>query len=561
MNTEIILIILIAINIIITLIKKLKIDFNFEENFNETKNSLIKFNSILEKTDKTLKDEFQRNREETNSSSKNQREELAKSLSNFKDSFENNTKDLNDLLKNRFDNLNKKQTDINQQNREENNKYSKNQREELTKSLDNFKDSFDNNTKRLNDLLKDRFDTFSKQQTDINQQNREENNNLSKKQREELTKTLNNFKESFEHNTKKLNELLENRFDTFSKQQTDINQESEKRIKDVKESVEKQLLDIRKDNTEQLNEMRKTVDEKLQKTINDRLSQSFETVSKQLKSVQEGLGEMKNLAEDVGGLKKVLSNVKMRGGIGEVQLEMLLEQILAPDQYESNVKTKKDSSGTVEFAIKLPGRDDSSDVVWLPIDAKFPKDIFEKLQDAYDDGDQNKIVFAQKELDNTIKKMAKDISQKYIDPPNTTDFGIMFLPFEGIYAEVVRKSSLLETLQRDFKIIVTGPTTLAAILNSLQMGFKTLAIQKRSSEVWSVLSDVKKEFTNFGGIMQKAQKNIQTGLNQLDDVMGKRTRAIQRKLNNVTLLEEKKENILTELNEVIVDMEDENPYV
>lgn len=453
MTTEIILliilIILLAVNLIVTLVKKIKLDFDIEGNFNETKNSLVKFDSTLERTDKSMKDEFQRNREETST-------------------------------------------------------LSKNQREELSKSLDSFKEGFDTNTKRLNDLLKDRFDSFSKQQTEINK-------------------------------------------------------ESEKRIKEVKETVENQLKEIREDNTKQLNEVRKTVDEKLQKTLNERLTQSFETVGKQLKSVQEGLGEMKNLATDVGGLKKVLSNVKMRGGIGEVQLAMLLEQILAPEQYEANVKTKKGSSATVEFAIKLPGKNDDNSVVWLPVDAKFPKDVYEKLQVAYDDGDLDKIQFAQKELDNTIKKMAKDISERYIDPPNTTDFGIMFLPFEGIYAEVVRKASLLETLQKDYKIIVTGPTTLAAILNSLQMGFKTLAIQKRSGEVWQVLGAVKKEFENFGGMMQKAQKNIQTGLNQLDDVMGKRTRAIQRKLKDVETLDEgQAKALLPEITDNLLDLEEDN---
>ncbi|MCB0444889.1 MAG: DNA recombination protein RmuC, partial [Gelidibacter sp.] len=352
---------------------------------------------------------------------------------------------------------------------------------------------------------------------------------------------------------------IKDRFDKFSIKQNEINQDSEKRIKEVKDTVEKQLKEIREDNTKQLNEVRKTVDEKLQKTLNERLTQSFETVGKQLKSVQEGLGEMKTLASDVGGLKKVLSNVKMRGGIGEVQLAMLLEQILAPDQYEANVQTKKGSAATVEFAIKLPGKDDNNAKVWLPVDAKFPKDVYEKLQEAYDDGDLNKIQFAQKELDNTIKKMAKDISDKYIDPPNTTDFGIMFLPFEGIYAEVVRKASLLEDLQRNYKIIVTGPTTLAAILNSLQMGFKTLAIQKRSSEVWQVLGEVKKEFENFGGMMQRAQKNIRTGLNQLDDVMGKRTRAIQRKLKDVEILDSSQtKTLLSDLKDNILDFEEDD---
>jgi DNA recombination protein RmuC len=255
----------------------------------------------------------------------------------------------------------------------------------------------------------------------------------------------------------------------------------------------------------------------------------------------------------VGGLKKVLSNVKMRGGIGEVQLEMLLEQILAPEQYASNVKTKKNSDDIVEFAIKLPGRDEDKSLVWLPIDAKFPKDVYEHLQAAYDLGDIMQIEIAQRMLEIAIKKMAKDIHDKYIDPPNTTDFAIMFLPFEGIYGEVVRKASLLEELQRNYKVIVTGPTTLAAILNSLQMGFRTLAIQKRSGEVWKILGAVKKEFELFGGMLEKAQSNIQTGLNQPDDVMGKRTRAIVRKLKNVESLEADEAKLL--LPEITEDSE------
>lgn len=387
--------------------------------------------------------------------------------------------------------------------------------------------NFDTSLERTDKAMRDEFG-----------RNRKEQNDSAKSQREELSQSLQYVRKSLDENTKSLNDLIADKFEAFTLRQNQINKEAEERIKEVKTTVENQLKEIREDNTKQLNEVRKTVDEKLQKTLNERLTQSFETVGKQLKSVQEGLGEMKNLATDVGGLKKVLSNVKMRGGIGEVQLAMLLEQILAPEQYEANVQTKKGSSASVEFAIKLPGKDDTNSVVWLPVDAKFPKDIYEKLQDAYEDGNPQTTAHAQRELDITIKKMAKDISSKYLDPPNTTDFGIMFLPFEGIYAEVVRKAALLETLQRDYKIIVTGPTTLAAILNSLQMGFKTLAIQKRSSEVWTVLGAVKKEFDNFGGMMQKAQKNIQTGLNQLDDVVGVRTRAIQRKLKHVTTLDE-----------------------
>jgi DNA recombination protein RmuC len=257
-------------------------------------------------------------------------------------------------------------------------------------------------------------------------------------------------------------------------------------------------------------------------------------VGTQLESVQKGLGEMQNIASDVGGLKKVLSNVKLRGNVGEVQLAMLLEQILAPTQYDANVRTKAGSSDPVEFAIKLPGRsEDESSIVYLPIDAKFPKDIYEQLLTAYDNGSPEEIEASSKNLESTIKKIAKDIRDKYIDPPNTTDFAILFLPFESIYAEVIRRSALVDQLRDEFKITVAGPTTLVAILNSLQMGFRTLALQKRSSEVWKVLGSVKKEFETFGGLLEKAQKNIQAGLGQLDDIAGTRTRAIQRQLRDV----------------------------
>ena len=346
-------------------------------------------------------------------------------------------------------------------------------------------------------------------------QNREETSRLSRENREELGNTLRDFRKEVSGN---LNQLTEQNRSVI-----------ERLIRSMDEKQEKMVGVTEK----RLEEIRVTVDEKLQKTLNERLGQSFELVGRQLENVQKGLGEMQVLAQDVGGLKRVLSNVKLRGGIGEVQLAMLLEQILAPEQYASNVKTRPGSNDLVEFAIRLPGRDDASGVVWLPVDAKFPRDVYEQLQDAWDEGDPATIELAQRNMETTIRKMAKDIRDKYIEPPFTTDFGIMFLPFEGIYAEVVRKASLLEDLQRTYGIVVTGPTTLAAILNSLQIGFKTLAIQKRSGEVWKVLGVVKKEFESFAGMLSKAQNNIQTGLNQLDDVMGKRTRAIQRKLRQV----------------------------
>ena len=418
-------------------------------------------------------------------------------------------------------------------------------------------------TKKLNNIteevikFKTTLDNTEKSIKDEFQRNRDDFNTIAKDNREELTKSLGDFSKKFSEDIKSFNELLRQKFNDFSKQQIEANTQTTKNVQEVSNTIEKQLKDIRDDNTKQLDEMRKTVDEKLQKTLNQRLSQSFETVSKQLELVQEGLGSMKNLAEDVGGLKKVLSNVKMRGSLGETQLEMLLEQILSPYQYEANVKTKSSTSESVEFAIKLPGKGAGDTAIWLPIDAKFPKDKYQQLVDAYDGGDNATVKKAKKEMENTIKKMAKDINEKYLNPPNTTDFGIMFLPFEGIYAEVVRNVSLFETLQRDYKVIVTGPTTLAAILNGLQMGFKTLAIEKRSSEVWRILGAVKKEFENFGTIMDKAQSNIQTGLNQLDKAIGRRTKAIQRKLHDVESLPDvEARKILPEIDKPILPADD-----
>ncbi len=408
-------------------------------------------------------------------------------------------------------------------NREENASIAKDNRTELNASLKDFtleqRNKFDelkNEQKELTfktvEQLDKITDKVAEKLKDLNEQAKADNALM----RDALINAFKGFQETFDKNVSSFNDLQKEKFAQMEIKQSELMRNTENKLEFI----------------------RTTVEEKLEKTLSERLGQSFETVGKQLIEVQKGLGEMQTLAQDVGGLKRVLSNVKMRGGIGEVQLSMLLEQILAPDQYEANVKTKQGSSDLVEFAVKLPGKDENNHQVWLPIDAKFPKDIYEQLQTAYDIGDTVQIEQAQKTLENTIKKMAKDISEKYIDPPNTTDFGIMFLPFEGIYAEVVRKASLLEELQRTYKIVVTGPTTLAAILNSLHMGFRTLAIQQRSSEVWKVLGAVKKEFESFGGLMQKAQKNIQTGMDQLDDVMGMRTKAIQRKLRSVESLNE-----------------------
>ncbi len=354
-------------------------------------------------------------------------------------------------------------------------------------------------------------DEFLRSRTELataNQSNRTELNDT-------IRKSLEDFAVAFDRNVKSFNDLQREKFGELVTRQNELVSQTELKLERIRGAVE----------------------EKLEQTLQERLKQSFMAVSTQLTEVQKGLGEMQVLASDVGSLKKVLSNVKMRGGFGEIQLSLLLEQLLSPDQYESNVKVKPGAGEIVEFAIKLPGRMEGSSHVYLPVDAKFPKDVYEHLQHAYDHGATQEIEQAKKTLFNTVRKMASDISTKYIDPPHTTDFAILFLPFEGIFAEVVREASLLEEIQHKYKVIVTGPTTLGAILNSLQMGFKTLAIQKRSSEVWQVLADVKGEFEKFGGMLAKAQNNIQTGLNQLDDVMGVRTRAIQRKLRGVETLD------------------------
>jgi len=327
-----------------------------------------------------------------------------------------------------------------------------------------------------------------------------------------------------------------------------------KAMSDIRLNMNTRLETIQVDNNKQLEKMRETVDEKLHKTLEERLGKSFELVSKQLIEVQKGLGEMQELANGVGDLKKVLSNVKTRGVMGEIQLGNILEQLMSPEQYSLNVSTIPGSRNHVEFAIKLPGRDKDLKEVWLPIDSKFPMDRYLQLHDAYDDGDKDLIAVAKKELVKTIKVMAKDIKEKYIEPPYTTDFGILFLPTEGLYAEVVRQPDLIQVLQNDYKIIVAGPTNLAALLNSLQMGFRSLAIEKRSSEVWKILGTVKTEFGKFGGVLEKVQRKLTEASNTIDKV-GIRTRAIERNLRDVEALPDPKQGNELPFDDG-VDMED-----
>ena len=370
--------------------------------------------------------------------------------------------------------------------------------------------------------------------------NREESRKNEQSNRTEIGSSIEKLSATILSNMIELSNLQKNQFDTYSRTMERtldaFNYNLRNSIDDLTKLQNEKFVELTKSTEENLEKMRVTVDEKLQSTLERRLSESFKVVSERLEQVHKGLGEMQSLAAGVGDLKKVLSNTKMRGVLGEVQLERILEQFLSPEQYEKNVITKKGSRETVEFAIKLPGKDYDNKTVYLPLDAKFPLEVYNKLLDAYDLQNQAQIDVASKNLERFIKKSAKDIRDKYIDPPNTTDFGLMFLPTEGIYAEVLKNQSLVEFVQREYNINITGPTTLVALLNSLQMGFRSLAIEKHSSEVWKILGAVKTEFSKFETVLNSAQNKLNQASSEIDKLVGTRTRQINRKLKNVDKL-------------------------
>jgi DNA recombination protein RmuC len=383
-------------------------------------------------------------------------------------------------------------------------------------------------TKITQSNLKDELERLDKSFRDELTRNREELSMVGKFQREELNNAIKLFSDQL--------------YDQLSK----LIQSNEQKFDKLQNRVENQLKDIQENNSKKLDEMRHTVDEKLHSTLEKRLGESFKLVSERLEQVYKGLGDMQELARGVGDLKNVLSNVKTRGGWGEIQLENLIEQMLTRDQFEKQVSTKKGSNDKVEIAIKLPGRENTkSEIVWLPIDAKFPIEDYQRLLDAQEKNNITLIGEAQKGIETRIKLEAKKIAEKYLDPPNTTDFAIMFLPIEGLYAEVLRKPGLTEMLQREYRVTISGPTTLAALLNSLQMGFRTLAIEKRTSEVWKVLGSVQKEFENFGNLLEKTQKKLQEASNTIDEA-AKSTRKIEKQLNKVQSLPSSEDQKLLE---------------
>ena len=438
-------------------------------------------------------------------------------------------------------------------------------REELSNSFRAFEEGLKKDIGSLSNAQKAQLEGFSAQLQSLIKSNEDKMDKLIasneaklKDSREQLSVSLKSFEEQFSANVREFNELQRQKFGDLSLKQEQLKTDTENKLEKIRETVEKRLQSLQDENTKKLEEMRNTVDEKLQVTLEKRFNDSFTVISERLEQVHKGLGEMQNLATNVGDLKKVMTNVKSRGVMGEYQLANLLEDLLTNEQYEKNVKTKVGSGAIVEFAIKMPNNNNLEKTLWLPIDSKFPKEDYEALVDAYDEGDPEKLEALRKAFKNSIIKNARDIKEKYIDPPNTTEYGIMFLPFESLYAEVLRTSGLFELLQKEYKITITGPTTLSALLSSLQMGFRTLAIEKRSSEVWDLLGAVKTEFNQFGTILEKTKKKLQEATNTIDKA-GVRSRAIERQLRKVQELpsQERIEKMEQELEQDSLDLQDE----
>lgn len=472
--TTFIIAILLIVNIILTF-KAIPKDSIIE--LSDIKTSIYTVTSNLNDTEKKIKDEFATNRKESSESAVSLRTEIGNQLNNFIQTFSDQLGNLTKTNEVKLEAV----------------------RKTFEEKLNDFQKSIDINSKESRSELKGNLDQFKK----------------------ELNEALKDYKER-----------LRDQFNEFERSQKTQNVANSEKISELKLSLEKSVKTMQDGNEKKLEEMRKTVDEKLNETLEKRLGESFKQVSDRLEAVHKGLGEMQTLAVSVGDLKKVMSNVKSRGVLGEYQLQNIIEDLLTNEQYEKNVKTKVGSGALVEFAVKMPHGDNLEKTLWLPIDSKFPKEDYEALVDAYEKADLIKIEEYTKAFIRGIKKNAQEIKEKYIDPPNTTEYGIMFLPYESLFGEVLRVPGLFEQLQRDYKITITGPTTLSALLNSLQMGFRTLAIEKRSSEVWDLLGAVKTEFGKFGGIIEKTRDKLVAATKELDST-GIRTRTIERKLRQV----------------------------
>jgi DNA recombination protein RmuC len=506
-----ILVFLIAVLQVILLRRKPSIDFT------PLQSALQAIEKSHEHSERSVRDEIARNREETANSMRQTREELANSLKDFNDSI---VKSMSEMSKHQKDDLTVFSDRL----------------EKLTQSnelkLDTMRESVD---RRLTAIQEDTGTKLESQKTAIADRLKEmqtEGASSAKLMREEIGVSLKAFNDSVVKGMTGMSEAQQKQMEAFSGQIVKLSETSQQKLDSLKAAVEQKLLAIQEDNAKQLDKMRMTVDEKLQSTLEKRLGESFKQVGERLEQVYKGLGEMQMLATGVGDLKKVLTNVKSRGTWGEVQLGALLEQVLAPDQYSKNVATK-DGGERVEFAVKLPGPgNDKDDIVWLPIDAKYPMEDYQRLVEAQEKADAELAEAAAKQLENKIKQDAANIRNKYLNPPQTTDFAILFLPTEGLFAEVLRRTGLADYLQREHRVMIAGPTTLWSILNSLQMGFRTLAIQKRSSEVWNLLAAIKTEWTKYGDVLAKVQKKLNEASNTIDDAQ-KRTRVIGKKLKTV----------------------------
>ncbi|MBT9177146.1 MAG: hypothetical protein DDT20_01476 [Firmicutes bacterium] len=440
----------------------------------------------LEGTERSLREDFARSRTEVSENLRQSREELAKGLKESSDS----------LLKQLAEMTNVQARQLGS----------------LTQSNELKLDS-------MRKAMEDKLTTLQSQLDKDALQNREE-----------LAKTLKTFEDSFRSNVREFNDIQKQKFDALNEQIEKLVRATEDKLTQMRDTLEKRLQTMQSDNETKLEKIRNTVEEKLHDALEKRLGESFALVSARLEEVHRGLGEMQTLATGVGDLKKALGNVKVRGVLGEVQLGGILEEILTPEQYEKNVAVKPSSDNRVEFAVKMPGKDE--DVVWLPIDSKFPIEDYQRLLEAYEQADSDQVAAHAKQLEMSIKKCAKDIRDKYIVPPHTTDFAIMFLPFEGLHVEVLRITGLFEYLMRDYHVVVCGPTTVGAFLNSLRMGFRTLAIEKRSNAVQRLLEEVKTEFGKFGLALDKTKKKLQEASNTIDQA-SQRTRVIARKLKDV----------------------------
>lgn len=542
-----VILLLLLANILLTLLKKSVVNIELlKQETTKTNLEVARIDPLIRSEFAANRDEIQRNsragREEQNAALKELAGQLIQRLNDMAESqktqLETFSNFLNTFIKNNEDKFDKlicsneeKQNEfkeqfaqLSNQSKETIEKSIKEIREETTK----LAQGYSNHTQLMNELLIKN----------------------SKENREELSKGLKSFEDQFANNVKEFNNLQRLKFSDLVANQEQIKSGTEEKLEKIRETVENKLRTLQEDNNKKLEEMRSTVDEKLQTTLEKRLNDSFQLISERLEMVHKGLGEMQTLANSVGDIKKVMTNVKSRGILGEYQLANILEDLLTNEQYEKNVKTKPNSGAIVEFAIKMPNNNNLEKTLWLPIDSKFPKEDYESLVDAYDDGNHEKIEELKKSFKNSIIKNAKDIKEKYIDPPNTTEYGIMFLPFESLFAEVLRIPGLFDSIQKDYKVTITGPTTLSALLNSLQMGFRTLAIEKRSSEVWDLLGAVKTEFGKFGNVLNKTKKKLQEAANTIDQAEV-RSRAIERQLRKVQELPspENEQRIILEIEE------------